>query len=140
MKKNNQWIALVMTSVLVTACSDKTQDERLEGVGLTDEKGESALAESLFCTGTASVLGEAATQTDTLAKWQETFATIAENASKQAKLHRGEDGAAVDTRLNVIKAQASGNIDRLRDEGQTTKLTELAEETVAQCAHFTQPR
>lgn len=129
-------LALLFTAATVFACSEP-QDERLEGVALSDKNGSDLLAESLFCSGSTSVLKSASVDTyDELMGWQATFERISSNALQSAISYASNDSALVERRLAEIKQQVQQNINRIDAKNNRAGMKNLVKETLAQCAEF----
>jgi hypothetical protein len=133
---NKKNLVLLFTAFTVFSCGEP-QNERLEGVALSDKNGTDLLAESLFCSGSTSVLKDASVDTyDELMGWQATFERISSNAKQSAMSFANNDSALVERRLAEIKQQVQQNINRIDAKDNRTGMKNLVKETLAQCTGF----
>lgn len=133
---NKKDIVLFLTAFTVFACSEP-QTERLEGVALSDKNDTDLLAESLFCSGSTSVLKDVSVDTyNELMGWQATFERISSNAKQSAMSYSNNDSVLVERRLTEIKQQVQQNINRIDAKDNRTGMKNLVKETLAQCTEF----
>ncbi len=128
-------LGLLTTLLLATACSD--QNEPKVNVGLSKDDGESKLAEAVFCTASSDEIKKYSNPFNgDIKTWQATFEDIHKNAQTQANTLKQKDGAAIERRLNTIKAQTRKTLVDLDEAGDSESFKRFIEQTMQQCASF----
>jgi len=116
--------------------ADKSADNKRVPIALS--KGdESMLAEAILCAGASEILADVtSTAYPALMDWQATFNTIADNAKDKAMSFKGQDGAAIETRLEQIRVQTRDALERYESQDNADKMSTFVEQTLEQCTGF----
>ena len=135
MKIQLKYVVLLLTAGFLFSCADK---EESISVGLSDDEGESELAEALFCTGSSEVLKSLdSDEYPIMADWQKVFTEIHQNAQMQANSLKGNDGAAVVSRVNMIRSQTQEALQEFDANQNNEKFDKFIKQTMQQCSQFT---
>lgn len=116
--------------------ADQSADDKRVPIALS--KGdESMLAEAILCAGASEVLADFSSSAyPAITQWQASFSTIAKNAMDTALSFKGEDGAAIETRLEQIRLQTKDALERYDSQDDADKASTFVEQTLEQCTEF----